>query len=109
VIARYDNVQSNYPSVNTLFQLQVTHMNLKAIIAIPLLLTLLACSRLTLGNYSKITVGMSYEDVTALIGPPAKCNDVMGIRNCSWGDANRSINVSFVGGKVLLFASNNLR
>jgi hypothetical protein len=74
-----------------------------------LLLALLACSKLTLQNYDKIAAGMSYEDVTGLIGEPAKCDDVMGIRNCTWGDEKRSVNVSFIGGKVLLFASRNLK
>lgn len=84
-------------------------MNIKTVLALPLLLTLLACSKLTLENYSKIETGMNYDEVTALIGEPAKCDDVMGIRNCTWGDESRSVNVSFVGGKVLLFASSNLK
>jgi hypothetical protein len=33
----------------------------------------------------------------------------MGVRNCKWGDETRSVNVSFVAGKVLLFSSSNLR
>jgi hypothetical protein len=52
---------------------------------------------------------MSYDEVTQLIGAPEKCDDVMGLRNCQWGDEKHSINVSFVGGKVLLFASSNLQ
>jgi len=52
---------------------------------------------------------MSYEEVTQLIGSPDSCNDVMGVRNCVWGDEKRSVSVSFLGGKVLLFASNNLK
>jgi hypothetical protein len=74
-----------------------------------LLLVMLGCSKVTLDNYNKINVGMSYDEVTQLIGAPEKCNDVMGLRNCQWGDEKRSINVSFVGGEVLLFASSNLQ
>jgi hypothetical protein len=74
-----------------------------------LLLAMLGCSKLTLENYSKITVGMPFDEVTRLIGPPDECDDVMGVRNCLWGDETRSINVSFVAGKVLLFSSNNLK
>ena len=83
-------------------------MKIQSAIGMGLLLTLMACSKLTLENYNKIEAGMSYEDVTSLIGKPEKCNDVMGIRNCTWGDEKRSVNVSFVGGKALLFASKNL-
>ena len=74
-----------------------------------LLLVMLGCSKITLENYNKISVGMSYDEVTQLIGPPDECGDVMGARNCRWGDEKRSINVSFVGSKVLLFASSNLQ
>jgi len=52
---------------------------------------------------------MSYDEVTQLIGPPDECDDVLGVRNCLWGDEKRSIKVSFVGSKVLLFSSSNLQ
>ena len=84
-------------------------MKIRTVVAMGLLLVMLGCSRVTLENYSKITVGMSYDEVTQLIGPPEKCDDVMGVRNCRWGDEKRAINVSFVGGKVLLFSSSNLK
>lgn len=84
-------------------------MKIRTALTIGLLLVMLGCSKVTLENYNKISVGMSYEGVTQLIGPPDECDDVMGVRNCLWGDEKRSINVSFVGDKVLLFASNNLQ
>lgn len=84
-------------------------MNIQSILAASLLLVLIGCSRLTLENYSKIKVGMQYDEVTALIGQPAKCDDVMGLRNCVWGDETRSINVTFAGDKVLVFSSSNLK
>lgn len=83
-------------------------MRTRTVFATALVLMLLGCSKLTLENYNKITVGMSYDEVTQLIGKPKGCNDVMGIRNCIWGDEKGSINVSFAGSKVLLFASENL-
>ena len=71
---------------------------------------LLGCSnKLSLENYQKITVGMPYDEVVQLIGKPGSCDDVMTMRNCTWGDASSSVNVSFVGGKVLLFSSSNLK
>jgi hypothetical protein len=83
-------------------------MKIRTALTIGLLLVMLGCSKVTLENYNKVSVGMSYEEVTQLIGQPDKCDDVMGVRNCLWGDEKRSINISFVGDKVLLFASNNL-
>jgi len=84
-------------------------MNIRTVMAMGLLLVVLGCSKLTLENYNKITTGMSYEEVTQLIGSPDSCDDVMGVRNCTWGDEKRSVNVSFLGGKVLLFSSSNLK
>jgi hypothetical protein len=84
-------------------------MKARSILSAIFLLTLLGCSKLTLGNYSKIEVGMSYDEVTRLIGAPDKCDDVMGLRSCTWGDEKRSVSVSFAAGKVLLFSSSNLK
>ena len=84
-------------------------MKIRTLVTLGLLLTLLGCSRITLENYGKISVGMRYDEVTHLLGKPDQCDDVMGIRNCKWGDEKRSVTVSFVAGKVLLFSSSNLR
>jgi hypothetical protein len=84
-------------------------MKIKTALGMGLLLLLLGCSKLTLENYNKIAVGMNYDEVTALLGSPAKCDDVMGVRNCLWGDDKHSVNVSFVGGKVMLYSSSNLK
>ena len=84
-------------------------MKIRTVTAMSLLLVVLGCSKLTLDNYNKITSGMTYEEVTQLIGSPASCDDVMGVRNCTWGNERRSVNVSFLGGKVLLFSSSNLK
>jgi len=84
-------------------------MKIRSVVAMGLLLAMLGCSKLTLENYSKINVGMQYDEVSRLIGPPDECDDVMGVRNCLWGDETRSVNVSFVAGKVLLFSSSNLK
>ncbi len=84
-------------------------MKAKTILCAGLLLTLLGCSKLTVENYNKIEMGMSYDEVTRIIGSPEKCDDVMGIRSCTWGDEKRSVNVSFAGDKVLLFSSSNLK
>jgi hypothetical protein len=84
-------------------------MKIKNVLMLGLLLTVLGCSKLTLENYNKLTVGMQYDEVTRLIGTPDKCDDVMGVRSCQWGDEKRSIQVNFVAGKVLLFSSSNLK
>lgn len=84
-------------------------MKVKSLVGAALLLLVLGCSPLTQENYNKITVGMSYDQVTALIGKPDTCDDVMGVRNCVWGDEKRSVQVGFVADKVLFFSANNLK
>lgn len=84
-------------------------MKIRTLAVISLFLVLLGCSKITLENYDKIAVGMRYDEVVQLLGAPDRCDDVMGVRNCKWGDEKRSVNVSFVAGKVLLFSSSNLK
>jgi hypothetical protein len=83
-------------------------VNVKTALSACLMLALLGCSKLTMENYTKIKVGMQYEQVTQLIGKPDKCVDVMSIRKCSWSSGKRSIIVSFAGNEVLLFSASNL-
>lgn len=84
-------------------------MKIRTLWVIGLTLAMLGCSKLTIENYNQISSGMSYDEVTQLLGKPSTCDDLMGVRNCRWGDETRSVSVSFVGGKVLLFASSNLK
>ncbi|MFA5170109.1 MAG: hypothetical protein WC426_00975 [Sulfuriferula sp.] len=76
---------------------------------LPVLLLWGCNSQLTLENYNKITMGMSYTEVTTLIGKPEKCDDIMGIRTCHWGDDKGGVNVSFAANKAMLFSAENLR
>lgn len=78
-------------------------------VMLALLSALVGCSKLTLENYNRVGVGMTYDQVTDLIGKPDRCDDLMGMRSCVWGDEERSVNINFVAGKVLLFSSNNLQ
>ena len=84
-------------------------MTIRSVLTMGLMLVLLGCGKATLENYNKITMGMSYDEVTELIGSPDQCDDLMGVRSCIWGDDKRSINVNFVSGKVLIYSSRNLQ
>lgn len=84
-------------------------MNIKTVFALGLLLAVAGCSRLTQENYDRIAVGMSYDEVVELIGTPEACDDVMGVRSCTWGDEKRSVKVNFLAGEVLLYSSTNLK
>jgi hypothetical protein len=80
-----------------------------AIAAVTLIVLLMAgCSKLTVGNYDRLKMGMPYEEVVKIIGAPDKCSDVMGVKNCEWGNEKKSINVTFAGDKVIFFTGNGL-
>ena len=74
-----------------------------------MVLLISGCGKLTMENYSKLQIGMRYKEVVSLIGSPDKCSDVMGLRNCEWGNERKSVNVTFAGDKVLFFAGNGLQ
>jgi hypothetical protein len=82
-------------------------MNPRIPIAI-LVLLLAACSKLTQENYDRLKSGMSYQEVKNILGAPSQCNEVLGIKACTWGDDKRYIKVNFVGNQVLLFSSQGL-
>lgn len=84
-------------------------MHTRTIMTMTVMLLLLGCSKLTLENYNKISMGMPYDEVTQLIGKPDSCDDLMGVRNCQWSDGNHAARVNFVSGKALLFSSSNLQ
>jgi hypothetical protein len=81
----------------------------RLLLAIPLLLALAACSRLTAENYERIEVAMAYEEVKQIIGEPTQCDDVLGVKQCTWGDENQHIKISFIGGKATFMTAKNIR
>ncbi len=71
---------------------------------------LAACgSKLSLENYSKLQVGQSYDEVQRIIGEPTRCDELLGVRTCVWGDEQHGISVNFVAGKVLLLSARSLK
>ncbi len=69
---------------------------------------LAACNKLTVENYDKLKTGMPYEEVKRILGAPAKCSEVLGIKQCVWGDDKRHIDVSFVGDQAVVFNGENI-
>ncbi|MGA0611447.1 hypothetical protein [Caldimonas sp. KR1-144] len=71
---------------------------------------LAGCSKLTVENVDRLKTGMPYEEVVGIIGKPASCDEALGLRNCTWGDEERSLNATFAAGKlVVVTGSRNLR
>lgn len=67
------------------------------------------CSKLTPENYAKLKPGLTYGEVTAILGSPARCDDLMGFKSCRWGDDSRNITVRFAGDQVVLYSAENVR
>lgn len=70
---------------------------------------LLGCSNLTMENYAKIEMGLSYSEVVNILGKPDNCSEALFVRSCIWGDEQKNITVNFVGDKVMLFTSTNIK
>lgn len=74
------------------------------------LLVLGACgSQVNLENYGKLKVGQSYDEVKQIVGPATRCDEMLGVRSCTWGDAQRGIEVNFLADKVVLLSAKDLK
>jgi len=71
---------------------------------------LLACSqKVSLDHFNRLRIGQSYEEVREIVGDPASCDEMFGLRHCAWGNQERGIRVSFLAGKVVLLSAHNLQ
>ena len=77
-----------------------------ALIVVALGLT--GCNKLTVANYDKIKTGLAYDEVVRILGAPAACDEVLGLKVCRWGDDQRKIVVNFVGNAVVLTSAENI-
>ena len=84
-------------------------MKIKIGVIASLAILLAACGKLSVENYDKLKIGMPYNEVKQILGPPAQCSDVLGVKSCAWGDDKRYINVNFLGDQVVIFTAENIR
>lgn len=73
------------------------------------MLALAGCDKLTEANYTKLKVGMSYDDTVQILGRARECSESVGLKHCVWGNAEQSITADFVADQALVFSSNNIR
>lgn len=88
----------------------------RPVLLVCLALLLGGCSKLNAENYAKIEMGMSLEQISAIIGKPVRCDDVAGFQSCQWGevdvpegDKGTSVSVQFVGDRAVMRSATNLR
>ena len=77
------------------------------IVAVGLLLVM-GCSKITTENYNQLKIGMRYNEVVSLLGKADTCDGAIGLKNCTWGNKNKYIQVSFAGDQVVLFSGHGL-
>jgi hypothetical protein len=70
---------------------------------------LCGCSKLTMGNYSKIKSGQKYAEVVKILGKPDSCSEAMFAKSCVWGNEQKNISVNFMDDTVILFTSKNMK
>lgn len=69
------------------------------------LLIFTGCTKVSKENYDKIQVGMSYTQVTDLLGKATNCDAMAGVSDCTWGDEKHYIKVKLVADKVMFIHS----
>ena len=69
-----------------------------------LLALLVACSKVSAENFSKIQTGMTEQEVYAILGNPSEATsrEVLGVTGTAarWASGDAVITIRFVGGKV---------
>ncbi len=88
---------------------EAVKVHIRLIIALSLLAMLVGCSKLTMENYSKIKTGIDYADVVKILGKPDSCSEALFVKSCVWGNEQKNITVNFMGDKVVLSTSKNIR
>jgi hypothetical protein len=49
-----------------------------------------------------------YDEVVKILGEADACDGALGIKNCTWGNDKKHINVNFAGNKVLMYSAKGL-
>ncbi len=81
---------------------------IKSVLLTVMLITLLACSKVSLDNFKKIEIGMEYNNIVALLGEPDKCDMVLNAKSCLWVDGDKKIDIKFFADNVVLYSSTGL-
>ncbi|MED5525350.1 hypothetical protein [Gallaecimonas pentaromativorans] len=75
------------------------------ILPFALMAALAGCSKVTLENYDKLSVGMKKADVEALLGKADSCGDaVLKAQSCQWKSGDKTITVQFLGDTVAVYS-----
>ncbi|MBU1618525.1 MAG: outer membrane protein assembly factor BamE [Gammaproteobacteria bacterium] len=83
---------------------------MKKIVVLLAVLTLLgACSKLTQDNYDQVKAGMTYDEVTSILGTATHCDEAVGTKSCLWGDDAKNIKITFLAGRATVFSNQGIQ
>jgi hypothetical protein len=88
---------------------------IRSTVILPILLIIslgflvVGCDRLSQEKYDKIKVGMTFQEVEKLLGSSPSCDSAVGMKNCTWGTAEKHVKVQFVADKVALHSAKGLK
>ena len=71
--------------------------------------SVVSCSKVSKGNYDKLKVGMTYEQVESILGSPDNSMEGLGIKACLWGSDRKHIKVAFFGIEAVAFSKKGLQ
>jgi hypothetical protein len=80
-----------------------------AVLCMILIVLAIGCGKINKENYDKLSLGMDYVEVVAILGQPDQTKDVLGGKNCIWGNDTKSINAKFVADKVVFFSATGIQ
>ncbi|WP_394220727.1 DUF3862 domain-containing protein [Alteromonas gracilis] len=73
-------------------------------------LALSGCSKLTKENYDKLEMGMTQDEVEAVLGSADNCAKTMGATACTWGNEDaKHVKIVFMGNKAVTFSYDGLQ
>lgn len=81
----------------------------RVILCVIATLAMAGCSKITKENYQALTTGMDYSEVEKLLGAPNACQEAIGLKQCTWGNEQRFIDIKFVVDKVTLYSHQGVK
>ncbi len=81
----------------------------KIIVLLAALSLTAACSKLTQENYNQVKAGMSYNEVTDILGSATHCEEAIGTKSCRWGDDEKNIKITFLADRATVFSNQGIQ
>jgi len=81
----------------------------KIMVLLAALSLLAACSKLTQDNYNQVKAGMTYDEVSGILGAATHCDEAIGTKSCRWGDDEKNIKITFLADRATVFSNHGIQ